>query len=115
MGGEAMLRFSIRQEAPHFFWVSLDGDYQIAPSVVTIDLSIVLLDTLVRVQNVVKPGTVHREFSSPNHYVYFTPSYLVLTEVSLDADNRFFECPHHHFLLFCGIYVNFCSGVSEEA
>ena len=62
IGGRGMLRFAVRQQAPDLLRIAFHNDQQIAPSVVAINLSIVLLRALIGVENVVEPGSPKRKF-----------------------------------------------------
>src|SRR5215831_17178364 len=115
MGGGAMLRFAVRQEAPYLFWTSFDDDQQVAPSVVTKHLPIVLLHSFVGVQDVIHPRAIHRELFAPNYYVHFTPRHRRFAEVFFDARNSLFECLPRHLLFIGRIQVEVLSRTPEEA
>src|SRR5437660_7290079 len=85
-----------------------------APSVVGMNVSIVLHWTVIRVQDVIKTCAIHRECLPTQSHVDFAPGDFALSEIFLDVLNRYFKGAARQRLLFLRVERNPLSGVPQE-
>src|SRR5690349_14887713 len=85
------------------------------PSVVTVDLAIVLGHTFIRMQDAEHRVTSERERITSKNHVDFAPRYLRIAELLFDSLHTLFKSRSRHALLFRGVQIDLVSRIRVES
>src|ERR1700756_944994 len=115
MSRSRIFRFSVRQQAPDFLRAAFYSHHQVTPSIVAINLSVLLFVPLVRVQYVIKSRTADWELAATDHHVNLAPPHFRFSKVLCYSRESFLERPPCEFLLFARVNPNVLPRICQES